>query len=201
MTTPVSIPAFRSVSGCATYANLHILFRIINELKDFESPVVFVGGADLSRSMMYVAVHGPNRGRTGTSCAKAAIGHGRHNVQDRTITGDQRRGQDAEDSSRPYAGSVVTCRSRLRSLSVQGSPEGILSCSRWSPGHPHVTRQARAEMLTYPIAAGIIGTICGRAPRAWVTPSTPTRAHHQVQRGRRQTAKLTPRLGKLGLRR
>jgi len=179
--------------------NVRVLF-FFNALKYFESPAVFAHGGDLSRSMMYVAVNGPDQRRTGTPYAEPANGHGLHTAQKGMITGDQRHKQRSQDNPRPTVGSAVTCRSLLRSLSVQASPEGILSCSRWSPGHPHLTRLAYAGMLTYPMASGIIGTIYGRTPRALVTPSTPTRAHHQVQRGRGQTAKPTRRLGKLGWR-
>jgi hypothetical protein len=175
-----------------------IVMIFFNALKYFESPAVLARGADLSLTMMYVGVHGPDQGRTGTPYAVPADGHGPHTGPNGTITGDQRRKQRSQDKPHPTVGIAVTCRSRWRSLNARASPQRISSCSRSSPGHPHLRRPAITALLTYPIASGMIGTICVRAPRALVTRSTPTRVHHQVQRRRRQTAKLTGPLGQLG---
>lgn len=192
----VSEPAFRSISVCATYPRTHILFRIINALKDFESPVVFVEGADLSRSMMYVAVHGPNRGRTGTSCAEAATGHGRHNVQDRTITGDQRRGQGAEDRSRPSAGSVVTCRSRLRSRSARSLLRGM-SFHFWRLlGRLSLTRPAIKATVICLITSGMIWGTGRKTPRSSIIPGIATPV--TPKRERRQISTPTRLVGQLG---
>lgn len=196
MTSSVSDPAFRSISGCATHTHTHILFRIINALKDFESPLVFVRGADLSRSMMYVAVHGPDQWRTGTSYAEAAIGHGPHNAQDRMITGDQRRGEGTEDSPRPRAGSVVTCRFRLRSRGARSLPRGISSHFWRLQGRLSLTRPAIMATLTCLMTSGMIWRTGRKTPRSSIVPGIATPV--TPKRGIRQIATPTRPLGQLG---
>ena len=88
---------------------------VFNELMYFESPPVFARGADLSLTMMYVGVHGPDQGRTGTLYVVPADGHGPHNGHNGTITGDQIRKQCSQDKPHLRVWSAITCRSRWRS--------------------------------------------------------------------------------------
>jgi len=156
MTNSVSEPAFPSVPRCLAQVPSHILFRVFNALKYFESPLVFARGADLSLFMMYVPVHGPDEGRTGTPYAAPADSYGSHTGHNGTITGEQRRGQDAPDGSRPRAWSAVAWQSRWRSGITRTSLRGI-SSRFWRPqDHLPLTRPAITTTLTCLMPWGMI---------------------------------------------
>ena len=110
MTNSVSEPAFRSISGCATYAHSHIIFRIINALKDFESPSVCPGGAASPPVTMYTHDKTCTRWTIGIPNAALLKSNGSRTELDGANTSDQSGEHGAQEHGRTSKRSALTCR-------------------------------------------------------------------------------------------